>query len=427
MERRVEERCSTKVIMKNIKPNVIIFGAGNYLEKYNNYIFEHFNVIAIIDNSLSKQNTDCFGFIVQSPQIINEIDYDLILVATTNIFFSGEIKKQLINMGVSLNKVRFTQGNGYERYKFDAMFFDNNLNYEEKRKLFSNNVERVMLEVNSACNRKCWFCPNSLVDNTSNVDMTDEVFNKIINELSEIDYSCDFELCFYNEPLMCSNIEERIKLIKEKLPNSYVYFFTNGDYLNIQKLAALEKAGLDALYVDIYLSNPKFDYDDACSNVTRMLNKLDLSAEIVKNELTSQVEVITCYGNMYLEIFARDFTLRTWNRAEAMPDNLPIPKIERLESCFLANASIFINYKGDVYPCCNFHHQIDKHQKYLIGNVQDVSIYDMFSGEKLRKFREDYLFHREILPCRSCLELCPTSYLISNFFRPYKKRPGTMI
>jgi len=48
----------------------------------------------------------------------------------------------------------------------------------------------VEIAIHSFCNRKCWFCANnSRVDRHSDkIDMLDEVFLKILNELARIEW-----------------------------------------------------------------------------------------------------------------------------------------------------------------------------------------------------------------------------------------------
>lgn len=58
----------------------------------------------------------------------------------------------------------------------------------------------VVIEINSACNRKCAWCPNH--SNYRKIDFLDEkVFFKVIDELKAMKFKGKITFNLYNEPL----------------------------------------------------------------------------------------------------------------------------------------------------------------------------------------------------------------------------------
>ena len=50
-------------------------------------------------------------------------------------------------------------------------------------------IKRVIIEIHNYCNRVCQFCPNSIIDRKSKLDLMDPtLFSKIVDELSEANY-----------------------------------------------------------------------------------------------------------------------------------------------------------------------------------------------------------------------------------------------
>ena len=58
---------------------------------------------------------------------------------------------------------------------------------ETKKRIFKENVCLVEIGIFSYCNRKCWFCPNSIIDrHSNNIELREDIFLKILNELKGI-------------------------------------------------------------------------------------------------------------------------------------------------------------------------------------------------------------------------------------------------
>jgi 2-deoxy-scyllo-inosamine dehydrogenase (SAM-dependent) len=131
----------------------------------------------------------------------------------------------------------------------------------------------VEIEVNSRCNRRCVYCPNSLPDRPKTDKFMDVgLFKKIIGELAAIEFSGRLSFHFFNEPLVRRDLEALVAWARAQLPWAYLVLFTNGDLLDDRRHADLLEAGLDHFLVtrhdfDSYPERP-FQFVQLPSNFT---------------------------------------------------------------------------------------------------------------------------------------------------------------
>lgn len=94
---------------------------------------------------------------------------------------------------------------------------------------------------------------SSFIDRHSgNMTMSLELLDKVCRQLQAIGYLGEIDFSYYNEPLLDAGLEDKIVLVKDRLPKCMVHIVTNGDFLDIERLASLEKAGLDKLVISNY-------------------------------------------------------------------------------------------------------------------------------------------------------------------------------
>ena len=79
----------------------LIFGTGDYYNRYKKW-FEHQEVLALLDNSVQKQNTYVDGLKVLSPEEGIRLDYDMIVILS---FYVKQMRQQLISLGVAQNRI----------------------------------------------------------------------------------------------------------------------------------------------------------------------------------------------------------------------------------------------------------------------------------------------------------------------------------
>ncbi len=122
-----------------------------------------------------------------------------------------------------------------------------------KKALFKRNVEIINLELSYLCNRKCDYCP---VSNSSRQDeqkmMGHELLGKICRELSEIRYENRISLNLYSEPLLDNELENKILIIRDRLPWAHIGFNSNGDKLTKKRLQNLSNSGCNYICVTLH-------------------------------------------------------------------------------------------------------------------------------------------------------------------------------
>lgn len=103
----------------------------------------------------------------------------------------------------------------------------------------------VEVEVNSACNRKCAYCPNSVIERQSEQQfISPKVFDRLISELVRIEYTGRISYHFYNEPLLHPGLSDLISHVRYTLADVRQVLYTNGDFLTDELYEELCSAGV---------------------------------------------------------------------------------------------------------------------------------------------------------------------------------------
>jgi hypothetical protein len=106
----------------------------------------------------------------------------------------------------------------------------------EKREIIGRHSLNIQIQTVSACNAACYFCPYQESWHKANPGkMTEERYNKIINELSQFRIG---KFCPYleNEPLLDPLLFNRIEYAKSKLNFKLLEISTNASTLNKAKI-----------------------------------------------------------------------------------------------------------------------------------------------------------------------------------------------
>ena len=201
------------------------------------------------------------------------------------------------------------------------------------------------MELSSFCNRKCNFCPNSFIDRTNECFMKHADFIKILTELRDIGYSNYISLSRYNEPTYhLEYLQECINTITEYLPDAKIVFNTNGDY-DWQSIT-----GADITVMD---------YDKPLPfSINNRAGSLNIS------------------GLGYRKV-----------------------------PCFEPNFFIGIDYTGDVVPCCNFRGDNPKHRYYILGNIKDNTLDEIYNSMKAQSFKKAVNLSKFPEPCWYCTKM----------------------
>lgn len=283
--------------------------------------------------------------------------------------------------------------------------------YKIMKNIFKENVKLVEIGISSFCNRKCWFCPNSIVDRFSkNVELDEYLFIKILKELQEIDYSNSLYLHRYNEPLYNKDLLlKRIKQAREYLPKAIISINTNGDYLTLDYLNDLNEVGVNMMYISYYYNgndkNIEFDLENIIKpRMLKFINKLDI-------EYSKYIENDNGYY-IYFKYKYIDIEYRALNMEKIANDRGGIIQEvnikERTSQCFLPNIQVSIDYDGTYSMCCNIRSDVEEHKDYIIGNIRDNTIFELFMNDKIMNIRKKLLVYgKKENVCANCTDYRP--------------------
>ena len=300
------------------------------------------------------------------------------------------------------DKLRNALINKCYQSNFNQLFKYEN-NKAKQREIFKNNINLVEIETHSFCNRKCWFCPNYLIDRHSrNIELPELLYLKIINELSEINYSNVINFHRFNEPLSYKElILKRIRQAKEKLPNAKLGIYTNGDYLTTEYLDDLSEAGITKITMSYYFNeNEKFNIEKLKVNMQKNIDKLNLQFKKILTQNNHNIRYLLSYKNITIIYKASDFSKLGSDRGGIING----VKNNRSEfSCIMPLHAMYIDYSGTVIPCCDLRSEIKEHENMMLGNINKNTIFELYCSKKASKMRK-YLYKKSIKlpPCATC-------------------------
>lgn len=171
----------------------------------------------------------------------------------------------------------------YEKYTYNKDRLA--IGYVKKtiKQQYSNNYNclfnKVEIETISRCNNICEFCPVNKNDDTRPFAMMEEdMFKKIIDQLADLKYTSCIALFSNNEPLLDRRLVDFAKYTKEKLPQNFMYIYTNGLLLTENLLNDLLKY-FDHIYINNYSEEKKLN--SPIYNIWTFLQKNNINPDKV--------------------------------------------------------------------------------------------------------------------------------------------------
>lgn len=221
--------------------------------------------------------------------------------------------------------------------------------------------DTVEVEISLKCNRKCPYCPVSILPLPDlPLTMADDVYSRILAELKRLDFKGRFSYHFYNEPLLRKDLERYIRWAKAEIPQMFQLLFTNGDALTEARYNSLMDAGID--YILITSHSLK-------SHPERPKQLLQFPDELVLS-----------------------------NRAGTLID-LPKPTADLLaKPCYAPSELLIITVNGGVVLCCE-----DSKRELTFGNVMQEPLDVIWNSPDLVDIRNKLKENRYATHlCRAC-------------------------
>lgn len=293
----------------------------------------------------------------------------------------------------------------------DPRFFQDGLSPEDQRRLFHDTVWLVEMEPSGYCNRNCRFCLNSRMVRCRNT-FPDDLHRKVLNELAEIAYAGTIQYARYCEPLADNRLIHFLRSARKVVPAATLKIITNGDFLTPPVLDELTKAGLDILAVSLYLSEgTQWSHSGARERIRQFANRLGLDCRFRKPH---RFGIFADFAVSGLRLDARclDFGpgKEGFDRGGGVPE-LGEPSYVRRDPCPFVFHNFTLDWNGNFMPCCNLHSDFAPHRQFILGNVEEQSIFGLFTGTPAMAWRRRLMDFREKTGvCRHCRDAMVKSW-----------------
>ncbi len=254
-----------------------------------------------------------------------------------------------------------------------------------KTKLF----EHIKIQTNNACTRKCSYCYFGNIKGTyHNHILPKEIFKKLIDELSSIDYDGRIGLFEINEPLTDPRIFDFVTYVSRKIPKAWNMLISNGDLLNEKRLEKLNLAKLDQLCVSVYDQ--------------KTLDKLK-KIKTSRPDLFKIVEVMNFIEGTFIDNRGGNIDYKD---AQDTKEYIHCP-------CERVHKLLYVRPNGNVVSCFSDFYEVN-----IMGNVYQESLQEIWFGKTFSEFRKN-LDKGNRLVSTLCTD-CNYSGK-GGFFKKYKK------
>jgi radical SAM protein with 4Fe4S-binding SPASM domain len=307
------------------------------------------------------------------------------------------------------------------------------------------------IETTNACNMRCEMCPRTtmMTRPIENLDM--DTYQRVVEQIqpfSDTEWQQweDFVerrygipkdgmsenhfflyiipkvivLHGYGDPLLDKKMPERLKMLTER--NIPSYFSCNPANIDIEKNLQMFEGGLGYIKYSIEsvddlrhksIRGQASDFTNSYNKIIQLLDlkeKHDLQTTIVitmlnLNKSNQQEEFEKLKEafeglDVYIYLKSQD---QVWYKDTHQQTN----SIHWIEFCQFPWSSMTIKSNGEVTQCVE-----DFNNEIVLGDARQESLFDIWNGEKYRKFRED---HFNLTPGIKCTEQCDMK-LIGSFF-----------
>lgn len=281
------------------------------------------------------------------------------------------------------------------------------------------------LETGAKCNRHCAFCP---VSHSPREDewMSQELFEKIIQQLVDLWYTQRIALYSYNEPVRDARLPDMLTHIRTRLPRTCIMINTNGDYFKKpEDITRLYDAGLNQMQINIYSSADGTGNPDRIAKgiekakqrytflkgMVDSLSWLDQEASIYQHIGSSKkaCQVVPKWDFQPEDALDHDTSLpvkkhgisirhHIANRAGNIPNFMPALNEPLEKMCIRPFRALTINWRGDAILCCN-----DYHADASAGNVKNKTLEEIWNDVRYHAYRiKLQAKDRNIHLCNTC-------------------------
>lgn len=228
---------------------------------------------------------------------------------------------------------------------------------QELRRSDAQLFEKIEIEVNVGCNRRCTYCFLATDQRENYVKarhkaMEWSLYQRLLEQLQELQFQGVLCFHFYGEPLLNKRLADYVAHAKSLLPKAQALLYTNGDLLSLPRHRKLTEAGVNVFFV------------------TRHDNRIPESLAPVLKERNVLLDT---RKSMTLNNRAGYLGTAADTRVSTLP-------------CIYTSESVIVTIDGEVLPCaCDFR------QTQSFGNILRTHIGAIYNSEACVQFRRDLL------------------------------------
>lgn len=242
----------------------------------------------------------------------------------------------------------------------------------------------IEFNLSGLCNRDCVFCPRVDPEIFPNINehIPVELYEKTMRELAEVDYDGMILYSGFGEPFLYKRIEELIVLSKRYCPKVRVESVTNGDFVTPDKLKSMFDAGLDTLLISLY--DGEFQ--------RQIFQGMMAEAGISDGQVVLRDRWLPAEQNYGITLVNRS------GMVEIPEVGIGALKEPLKRRCFYPFYQVVVDYDGSVLLCTH-----DWGKKFIVGNLNQQTIHELWDNERIRKVRENLAnSDRSLAPCSGC-------------------------
>lgn len=259
----------------------------------------------------------------------------------------------------------------------------------------------VNVEITNACNLNCPGCPRHQMKRKVGF-MPRDIFKEIVRQVAQQSSSKFFLLHHFGDPLLYPEaLEEFSNYAHEQGLSTGIN--TKGQLLNDKTIQLLKKSKISQIgFSWIGTTEDEFEkfqeparYDETMARIKRYLKEKPDSQQaevglIISYPPKISRNIIRNFQDEWYRSGADLVSIAIWHNwtgnSERVNKTIEGRKRKRLSCCFEPWSHLTILYNGDVVPCC-----MDYDGKYILGNITQTSISDIWNGERVVTFREAHL------------------------------------
>ncbi len=250
----------------------------------------------------------------------------------------------------------------------------------------------IEISVVAACNRRCPFCPVSSGNYYKSLGlsgvMKQALYEKLVNDLTDIDYAGMILFSGESEPLLHKKLDKLIQKTKIKLPRSRIEVNSNGDLLTKTKLTRLFDSGLDTLSISLYDGPEQIEEFESLRDSAG----LDSSQVLLRRRYYAD-------GNYGINMTNRGGLVDSESFQRLEGEAAEAPKVfPRKQVCYYPFYMLTVDVGANVTICSH-----DWAKNYIVGNFAKEHIFDVWNSGRFDVARKKLArCDRSLASCRDC-------------------------